>query len=79
MNNKIYSINFTRWTGDEFYFVATLAQVEKIEKETPVLVDSTGWDNDQDGRNFVARKNKHLFSYSEMRNKINIHENWGRS
>lgn len=75
---KIYSINFSRCTGDEFYFTATPAQVEKIEQNTPYLVDFEGWNDDKDGRSYLNRINKHLFTYSEIRNKIKIHDNWGK-
>ena len=81
MIKKIYSINFSRLTGDEFYFAATSKQVEKIEKEAPApaIVDASGWDNDEDGRKFLARVNKHLFTYPEIRNKIRIYQNWGKN
>lgn len=79
MGKKIYSINFSRQTGDEFYFSATSGEVAKLERTTKFLADSEGWNDDEDGRKFVARINKHLFTFGEIMNKIKIYQNWGKN
>ena len=76
MKAKIYYINFSGRNDDKFYFAATSEQVETIETESPFIVNFSGWNDDQHGRAFVGRINKHLFTYPEIRNKINIYLNW---
>lgn len=74
----IYSINFSGLNGDEFYFTANPKQVEKIERETPYLINYE-WENDESGQKFMTRINKHLFTYSEIRNKIKVYQDWGKN
>lgn len=77
MTQKIYSINFSRLNGDEFYFSATSEEAEIIERKTPYLVDFEGWYDDKDGRNYVEnRKGKYLFSFAEIKEKIKAYHMW---